>query len=638
LNFRLYPNGVGEVLGQFCSAFLRPVKNEVEMANPDWVRPISQFSICVKRANAEENPTELENENLVAMVSEPDFSEFNEGIQAWGFHEFHALPIPFNEMVNNQGNIVLEIDIFGTVVTNTSTIDLMTEIELSNLLNGESIVTPEFGPPNYRWSIQFLPINDNFVSAHVFPVFSDTENRLGSCERVISSFTLKVGGSSTEDPLAFKSLTGSFNFSNQKLMAGWDEYLDFSSLQYVTGNSLSLVARITWDPSVLYNYTAIGRLHSDLSAVLLQNESLMADLNQCQLECARLFTELESSNINVNSLSEKLAQKQGGSQHIEELKSRLKMLTAELDEARYEQKEAKIAHVKLATVKAKLASIVRNMTMNSVPVIEKLESTSEIQCYDLKNSLSLITHEKAQLELKLVQLKSELDFLNRSSKDKYILESNQDKFGPDLNEETGTKLENAISNANHEIEVGKAALEEIKRRDQRNLTISEIAGEIADLSMVQCGVDVAYATLLEVRGSDTSEDIAFTDTSNELKSIQSQLLQTRSALMASMLPAVSAELPKPETSSNVNPVVIPPPLTGASQISNRKKSSIEIQPRNEEELRLMNNKIESILTIIKSNTNQYQNNSNDFEDYENWEDGVDASKDKSDLKVSMVLI
>lgn len=78
----MYPNGVGDAQGKFVSAFLRPVKNDIEIALSNWKRPISHFAFRLKRITPAEEIDEFGNtliiEDYVTHFSESDFQEFSE--------------------------------------------------------------------------------------------------------------------------------------------------------------------------------------------------------------------------------------------------------------------------------------------------------------------------------------------------------------------------------------------------------------------------------------------------------------------------------------------------------------------------------------------------------------------------------
>jgi hypothetical protein len=141
---------------------------------------------------------------------------------------------------------------------------------------------------------------------------------------------------------------------------------------------------------------------------------------------------------------------------------------------------------------------------------------------------------------------------------------------------------------------------------------------LADISMVQCGLDVASATMYEVVSNinllETQQD--FFDTQSELERIRSEILKVRLLLETNSDRAIA--------DSELIDVVPPPPVvSGYNAPRKSKRSSVDKSPLISEpdHIKTINHRMDSLVDLIKtsiSSQNGGGNIVNQPDDFETW--------------------
>ena len=526
---RIYPHGVGETTNQYIGAFLRPVKNETELVLESWSRPIEEFTISIKRVQPEQemddNGNVLMVEDLATQISEPEFDEFNEQTTGWGFHDLHPLPLPMDLISDSKGMVTIQVTVSGSVFVNTSTIEVVERIA-SKSLQADEQETKTFGPEGCEWVLKLKVDDEKYISAYLWPVLTETEEILGYSQRSISTFSLEVSSASEGSPLATKSLTGNFRFSSNEPKAGWS---NFAELQILLGHEhLDFAVTITWDPTSLSEYTSLGKTRVLLTNTLSEKLSIIEEKDYCVKEALRLNSELEtwfSSFQQLERKHEELLALQ------EETKRKLDIAMAELNASRQDKDELHSSRVQLANVKERLAFLSNHMYKDSLPAV--VDEIEQREVLELQREVSLITHQKSDLELQVVKLKNEMELAHRQLSDQHLFtekagtnDTRQASSYPDAE----ITVETAVENARIEIESCKETIGYFSSKDRGEPDAFELSGEIADLSMAQCSADVAFAALCEFDAAGQLQTPEYQNILAELKMLREEILQLRYSL------------------------------------------------------------------------------------------------------------
>ena len=212
----VYPHGVGDAAGEYLSCFLRTVKNDTEIVSDRWSRPISHFGVKVKQPSVQVGVVDYDPTTFLEQYSEPEFTEFSESTQGWGFHEFCQLPFPQSQVIFDGQKVRFEIEILGSMTVDTSTMNFDEVVPISTITNQQLVTTSVFGPEDCRWQVQFGAFTDQdgnltHISAHMQPVHSTFETALGgNWDRKISTLCLKLSKSLESIP---KFLVRTTNFN-----------------------------------------------------------------------------------------------------------------------------------------------------------------------------------------------------------------------------------------------------------------------------------------------------------------------------------------------------------------------------------------------------------------------------------------
>jgi hypothetical protein len=604
----LYPSGVGDTQGQFLGAFLRPVNSDTEMTMEQWSRPISFFVFRIKKPQP--NSNDSNGADYVTQYTEEDFDGFSNERTGWGFHEFCTLPLPFDELCDENDSIGFEVQISGLSIAKTSTIDYKTTLSIPKDPQTPVLSSP-FGPHGCMWQLQMslYPTDSeaHFLAAHLCPVYSEFEMSMGSeWDRVISTFSLKIRDLTNQEALSSKSITGSFTFSNNSPLAGWDEFLELQKLQSV--ESVEVVVHVTWDPALLSESTSLGKTKIALTSVTNQYQECFENLNYLQTEHFNLqnsnfaltqaFEQIQSQLADYGKLQE---QHTLMIEELNELRNRVKMLTSELKESRIDEQDLQMKEIQLATVKERISKVRFEMDKHASEI--RLSSSNDTEeLVQIKTALTTALYQKAQLELQVAQMQSELKFINRSAKDNLLMSAIpnfESKVSPEA--DPSRKLLDAIEVCRNETLVGEAALSEIQTKICENLSQIEKSGLIAEISMVQCGLDVASATMHEVAeyASSFDDSTEFYEGQRKLEEIRYSLLQTRVLLEGFSLDVKPSIL----TASPSLAEVGPPPVVarhGRNKKSRKVSTDSAIPDEKIEKLDSFANQMESIVEILKS--------------------------------------
>lgn len=489
----------------------------------------------------------------------------------------------------------------------TSTIQYEESIPVTNILNQQMLITSPFGPDDCSWNVEFAPFTDpqgnmTHFSGHLKPIKSQFEESLGpSWERAISALSLQLVDPVSNVILSSKCLTGAFIYSDTNFSAGWDDFLLLD--QYSLPDPALVKVKVTWDPELLRDYTFLGKTRTAL-----------AKTSSCYLASE---SELEQSRLDLSLAETKLARQEYGLQELAAVRERLKLITAELTESRNTENEYSMSQIRVSTVKERLALLRNSLDADfSNNVHDANDGDLNVQLQISKSEYACLFLEKAQIELKLSQALSELQFVNRSSRDNLLLAPI-----PSYEENAYFALEpleliqHALETGRNEILVGKASLEEVHSKlYERNL--SEIsgmdrAGFIADISMVQCGLDVANAKLHEaaIHLHMMHDQVDFMNVQNELHDLRLQFSDKKSKL---------------EGFQVLSPTILqPPPILANFPMKAKSKRSSSAQFNELEqqtEIKAVNTRIDSLADLVKLKINVPSKSTKSFrvDDLEPW--------------------
>ena len=501
--------------------------------------------------------------------------------------------------------VTLEAEVVGYIQSKSCSLSYQENISLLEIGNHQMVFSQTFGPHDRSCQVQVSPFTDDtgnltHISCHLYCVPME-EEKYNDWKRSIATFSLKLLDPITKEVIASKYLTGGFLFSNSSPCSGWDTFLKMEDFSRLGLSQVLMHVIITWDPD-------FDPFPGSTKAVI--DPSLIAELEWLRAEYANV------PKNNDSDLKLELARTE-----LAELRQRVKLLVSELEESRLSENEHRVSQVKFHTAKERLSKL-RMALEDGLENRENIsESDIETELKACKVQLASLYHEKAQVDLKLSQALSELQFVNRSSKDNVLLAPIPTYEEQILAAEVDPleKIMQSIETAGNETMIGRAAIEELESKISLR-TISSIpnperAGFIADLSMVQCGLDVSYATLCEVAESlhllpDVSE---FLHAQKELQDIR-RIISEKKAILEErkVVPMVASVditnsvllgvAPPTDATSPLSPPpvgfpsVYPPTLRG-------KRSSApifnEIEQQND--LKNINTRIENLADILKTN-------------------------------------
>lgn len=391
----------------------------------------------------------------------------------------------------------------------------------------DSFKTSTFGPASCAWKLQ-LHTQNSQISAHICPVFSEFEISLGNdWNRVISTFTLKLCNPLTQAVISSKSLTGSYFLDNMNIKAGWDGFFDYNELRSLNLESFKILAKVTWDPAALSEYTNLGKAKGALSNAIKSNQSFRRTIDGLQNDNNNLMAMNSELNSNVQKLQSELQHildaRHTASRDAEISKETLKTVSAELEKARSVQNDYYASQVKLANVKERLSQV-RCAMEDGTEISITAEQEQEINYH--QEYLSVF-HQKAEIEQKLAQCNAQLHLVSNSMQDVSI--QNQMEL---LNKDhqillPSDKLINAVEAAKNEIKVGKATMDELKKRLPMMKSLAERSGFFGEVSMIQCGLDIAVASMYDVEELDIETTPEFSKIKKELESVRKELMVCR---------------------------------------------------------------------------------------------------------------
>ncbi|KAJ3311087.1 hypothetical protein HDV04_004401 [Boothiomyces sp. JEL0838] len=663
----LYPQGTGEALGQSMSAFLRPLKNEFENANENWTRPISKFIFSLKKNLDFQSSYAAEvDENYAIQYSQDDFKEFSQTVNGWGFQDFCPLPLNESDICGPSNTIRIVAQVYGPLMLKASTI-LYEQPVMLPLQVGQELITNAFGPTSCQWEVRVSPVVDEFgaiacLSGYLYPVKSKFELSLGKeWDRVISTFTLKLVDSDSQQTICSKSVSGGFIFSETSPYSGWDSLLSYGDAQ--TANAVVLHAEVTWDPNSLNENTVVGKLKAALQH---SNEERFQDQQRAQYLEGELLKSAETEqslsqyiqklNAQLNEQQILITKNQLAREELDNLRQRVTLLTTELEDARNEQISFHATNVRLSTAKARIAEIRTKMDNDDIqPPVITGDIHSELAQY--KAQLAQIFHEKAQVDLKLSQSLSELHFVQRNKKDEVLLAPIQNHellIQAEDSVDPQQKILDALDNSRTEIIAGKAVLEEIEAKTAaiqlNRMTKAEKVGLVAEISMIQCQLDVAAATMYELQDEYlvNSPNEEFDSVLQELERVRGAMTLTRESIEKD-LPLKNFLVASETSTAGISaPPIVPsvnqPKSRKSQQNNDTNRVSLSgplvtgaIQPQFE----MFTGKLDSVVDLIKNSLSTPREsviNSQKFElQIESWPPREDSDSKLDAVELQMLL-
>ncbi|KAI8928969.1 hypothetical protein BC831DRAFT_45025 [Entophlyctis helioformis] len=567
-------------------------------AKDAWMRPISSFTFRLRRGARQEPSQERDDEEggdaslaepeqaaspdyVLTHVSEPSFTGFSAAQSGWGFEEFYQLPLPHDAISPEDGSVTIEVEVIGPQVIQTGTIQYEYTIpHFAGAARGESSdphISLPFGPSGCSWVAQVYCQGNNesrgsHVSAYLSPIKSDFEEALGPhWSRAISTFTIKLIHPATRQTIVSKSITGGFLFRDgEALLTGWDQLWPLDRIEEALSgtDTLHLYVAVTWDPLHLAPSTSIGKVRAALAKVSQsqkrykqaalsyreQTANLTTDLHRRTRELEHSQTRQKAFHDRLSVLQNRLADSQKQLQlaqrtddEVAALRARVDLLTKELAVARESQMAGERQQIALAQAKLRLTALRTSLDEESFPTADAATasladndpaaaaSSSDTDPIALQTRIVQLQRNVAELEYDLAQTKSTLNDVMRQQTDAALGEPIEaaDAPEPALHD----RVQAALSAAVDEINLGSATLEEANSKlsvlgpETRR---SERASIVAEIAMIQCGIEVARASLLETyelaEAAGALPIDGFDQVYNDLDMVRSQLGQTRACL------------------------------------------------------------------------------------------------------------
>ncbi|KNC99078.1 uncharacterized protein SPPG_06025 [Spizellomyces punctatus DAOM BR117] len=589
----VYPRGAGDGAGSHISAFIRPLKNETELAAGDiWTRPITEFSVRVRRAIPGSPivgvPDPIEN-YITTDTSAPSFTGFSAAMSGWGFPELLELQ-SLSDAVTYDGTLNLEADVIGEQVLDWAVYQYQWDIPSFRQLTEDETQSQAFGPPECQWRIQIFRQGNKegqgtHFSVYLIPEKSAQESALKSAwSRPIVSLTIKVHAAG--EALVTKTLTGGYIFDAENPACGWPQLVELSQLNDSIDwyGTLSIQTEVTWELSYGGPGTDLGRVRStlaeisgELDAIKGRAEALSEELDQARAEVVNLRTELAASHSELSStrtqlntsqsqledvesrlrtvgniearmavVQKELVDAQKRVEEAERIEERFVMVKTELAAARDAQQISDELRVKIAKFKAKIAALRAGMEDEGVLSVPQTSGdgkgwngegeqdalrTGEDDADTLHLKLVQVNAKVAALEADLAEARAEIDAKTRALADAAI---NAPTTEEEVFDEEGNEnpLLAAMATVRNEVLVVKGVLLEASGRELE--TDAERAGLSAELAMVQAELEVTRAALIDA-ASKSEELESDTETAAELARIQADLQDVRTQLITRRL-------------------------------------------------------------------------------------------------------
>nr|KAJ3418799.1 hypothetical protein HK105_007829 [Polyrhizophydium stewartii] len=593
------------------------------VAKDAWTRPVTSFTMRIPRGTSADmsaqqeqlydeegqpvpshDPNQLEPQYLISQTSEPSFTCFSATQPGWGFPEFYELPLPADVIDPADGSATILVEVTGPQSIQTST--MVYEFETPSIAAAatgstlEPFCSQPFGPTGCSWTVQVFCNGSpkalgSHISCFLAPVKSEFEESLGSqWIRTISTLTITLLHPQSRAPLTSKSITGGFVFADAADMqlAGWDQLLGLDELaQAVPGvDSVLVSVAVTWDPVNLARGTTLGKVKTALSstsATLKKYKAAAQTLRERVVLAATALasktTELAGAQIRAQAFADRLAilqkrvadaeseirQTERANAEVAALRERIALLTHELAVARDSQAASERQLVLLTQTRARLASLrssLEDVNTGSPRSVSNAGSddisspVGELDPIVMHMRVVQMQRQVAELEFDLAQTRAALNASVRQQVDQILSEPIEPSDAP--KPPPLERLAAAIEAAANETNIGRATLDET---NSKILVLgsatprSERLSIIAELSMVQCGLDVALASLLEIYDeviqAGQQPPPEFANSFAELQAVCAQLLQSRRNLEDD---AFMARLDRGEITAAQLSVHIPP--------------------------------------------------------------------------------
>lgn len=506
-NSSIYPKGMNQDNSGLMSAFIRPIKSLAELAyGENWSRPVTQFKIKVRSRDT--IGTDVGDFHQV-FESELDFQGFSNAQPGWGFPEFIPYPCS-NECTSYDGRTGLDIEISGSQIVKKATLAYE---ERLNIPQESPVFSSSFGEESHCWKL-IIAVKDGKISCHLSPVFCSFEARLGeNYGRNIEALTIKVVDPFSKSVLISRTLTGGFIFNLNGANAGWVAFYDFNA-RSTDLNALIFHCSISWDPLVQSRSTQDGQIRVQLSqtSMQLQSTRVTAEINQekflkvtAELDDNTSASEQRNLAIRARMIrlqdqldtsQSLLSQNRTSADRVSVAEERAKFLIEELRNMRHEQKQIDISRIKISKLKQNLVRV--RLSLES-PILFAEPASLDDLVRVLETDLGFQKQINVDLEVRLAQNISELNFVNNCVKDQSLFASFTEP-GETFGLEDGDLLMNSIEAAFTELVVAEDVIEEAKSRiSVMNTGTSkrERLNLVADIAIVFCGCDVARASLHE---------------------------------------------------------------------------------------------------------------------------------------------
>ncbi|KAK6097258.1 hypothetical protein MT418_002882 [Batrachochytrium dendrobatidis] len=574
----LYPKGTSDSKEAYSSAFIRPIKSDSEIvAKDNWFRPVTNFTFHLKYAsailhdscysNVPGNGEGLDSDFLCSQMSEPTFTGFSPTQSGWGFQEFYPLPFPMEAVDLTDGTATIQIDVCGPQAIQTSTIayeyDVRYPFSTDSTQTENSHTSLPFGPRGCSWLVNIhLDENKNsygnHISGYLKPIKSDFEESLGiQWSRSISTLTLELIHPVSRQVLVSKSITGGFVFSGDqdKVAAGWEKLwsLDqvFENLSGVDRFTVSVT--VAWDPVGLSRSTTLGKVKAALGSVseslsILKQDSannhhlteqLKNNLSIKVAELSDTSNRLKSVTDRLNIVQGRLAESQKElaqihrtNTEVEALRERVELLLNELGETRESQSVCERQQVIISQARARLMTLRGSLEDISMSELTVSNQDGEMDSSVLHMRVIQMQGQIAELEYDLAQARATLNATVRKHVDDILSQPIQRSDAPEA--PPLDLLQTAIDTALNETSLANATLDETTSKVSvldSQTPKSERFAIVAEISMIQCGIDVAMASLLEASDKVVAHGLQlpenYATVYSDLEHVCRRLLQVR---------------------------------------------------------------------------------------------------------------
>ncbi|TPX47443.1 hypothetical protein SeMB42_g03316 [Synchytrium endobioticum] len=346
----LYPRGISEGKGSYLSAYLRPLKSDLEMSMGDtWYRPVVAFTISIRHpAVTGESPIHDSPAVLVSETSAANFRGFSNQVPAWGFTRLLELSKLPEATDAADPCIIIDCDVMWEEAVAFSVIGTSVQVQEGQV---DQVASQVFGLEEAPWYLRVVPNGEaeglgSHISVYLVPIKTSVEEAIGDVwSRPIISFTLRAK-SMQGHLLATKTTTGGLAFTNSKPELGFPQLVELAKLAGYGGlviESELVMDRSTLDPSTSLGKTRIA-LASQRSLASTpatdtssqQYQYIQTELWKSQQEVAELKAQLEAlASANVES-----APQNGEPSYAD--KAEIKCLREELETAKRQLGEMEI--------------------------------------------------------------------------------------------------------------------------------------------------------------------------------------------------------------------------------------------------------------------------------------------------------